>query len=446
MTFQPTLFDGSRQTLAEALTLTAESLNAYGPARERWAVAYSGGKDSSALVTSVVHLIETGRVRPPKRLHVLYGDTRMELPPLWLAAQGVMAELRKRDWIDTRVVVAPLDQRFFVYMLGRGVPPPNNKTLRWCTAQIKVEPMEAELRRLAEESPGKVLMLIGVRLGESAARDARIALACSRNGAECGQGWYQRDLPEAVCDKLSPVLHWRTCLVWDWLMFGTGSRGPSPAMDLVAKVREGVLTKDEAMAELRRRRGPAPDHGFPTREVAWAYGLDADGSEAESGARTGCVGCPLATRETALDNLVARSEWSHLAPLKELRPLYRELREARNRLRQPPGERRKDGSLTSNQNRMGPLTMSARLDALERIVGVQARVNSEARRLGRSEIDILNAEEEARIRELIATNTWPQKWKGDEPAADLPYVAVNADGTRQMLLDALAVDPGKAVA
>src|SRR5689334_8384330 len=126
--------------LRQAIELTVESLNHYAPNYRHWAIAYSGGKDSSATVTLAAHLIETGLVPAPRSLTVLYADTRLEMPPLQLAAMGVLAELRERG-IDTRVVLPALDDRFFVYMLGRGVPPPNNKTLRWCTSQIKIEPM-----------------------------------------------------------------------------------------------------------------------------------------------------------------------------------------------------------------------------------------------------------------------------------------------------------------
>lgn len=391
-----TLWDNERMTATEAIDLTAQSLLAYGPSHDYWSVAYSGGKDSTALLTCTVHLIESGRVPCPKKMFVLYGDTRMELTPLHTAAMGIMENLRSRDWIDCRVVMAEMDQRFFVYMLGRGVPPPNNNTLRWCTGQIKVEPMEAELIRLREECPTKPLMLIGVRVGESAQRDRRIAIACSRDGAECGQGWYQRDIPDAVCDKLSPILHWRTCLVWDWLA-------------------------DRS-------------HGFPTQEVAWAYGHDADGSDAELATRTGCVGCPLATRDIAIENLMRNAKWQYLRPLLGLRPIYRELREPKNRLRMPGGESRRDGTLTSNQNRMGPLTMAARLWALDGILAIQREVNVAAAAYSRPTIDILNAAEEARIRELIAANTWPNKWKGDEPTGDELYEAVYLDGTKQPLL------------
>ena len=72
--------------------------------------------------------------------------------------------------------------------------------------------------------------------------------------------------------------------------------------------------------------------------------------------------------------------------------------------------------------------------ALARVLDIQARVNAEASRLGRPNIDILNAEEEARIRELITAETWPQGWDGDEPTADTPMASVFADGTVQELL------------
>ena len=70
----------------------------------------------------------------PKSLTVLQSDTRLELSPLWATAQQIMSEARQRGH-DARVVLPAIDDRFFVYMLGRGVPPPSN-TSRWCTASL----------------------------------------------------------------------------------------------------------------------------------------------------------------------------------------------------------------------------------------------------------------------------------------------------------------------
>lgn len=315
---------------------------------------------------------------------MLYADTRMELLPLYAAALAIKDELGDRG-IEVRTVMAPLDKRFLVYILGRGVPPPNNNTLRWCTRQIKIDPMAAELRGLHGHRGEKLLMLTGVRQGESAIRDGRIAMSCGRNGGECGQGWYQETLPDALCDTLAPLLHWRVCHVWAWL----------------------------------KHWAPSVEFGdWSTAAIADAYG----GDEAEEiNARTGCVGCPLASRDTALDAVVAQERWAYLAPLKRLREVFRSLREPGRRLRKPGGETRADGTLVPNQHRMGPITLEARREALGTILAIQAEVNERASAEDRPRVDILNAEEVGRIEGLIAARTWPQRWVGDEPRADEPF-------------------------
>ncbi len=393
------LFEGQRLTQREAIELTIQSLAEYAPRYRHWAAAFSGGKDSSGAVTLLAHLIETGQVPRPESLTVLYADTRMEFPPLRVAAMRTLAELRRRGF-ETRVVLPALDDRYFVYMFGRGVPPPKNR-FRWCTSQLKIEPMLAALADLRARAGEKLLMLTGVRLGESAARDARIVLSCSRDGAECGQGWFQEATPEAVADTLAPILHWRVCHIWDWLMFD------------------------------------APAIGFPTGDIAAVYGGD---EKLEVNARTGCIECPLASRDVALQQILKALEWAYLAPLQRLKPLYEELSfQHRHRLRKASGEVRKDGKPSKNPQRVGPLTMAAREYGLSTVLGVQSEINAAARDLGRPEIDLINAEEEARIRELIAANTWPDKWDGTEPAGDALLDKIYRDGAVQPLLGALEV-------
>jgi len=383
--------------MEDSIRLTAESLSVYGATHKHWAIAYSGGKDSSATVTVIAALLADERIPAPKTLTVLYADTRMELLPLQVAAMGVMDELRRRG-VDVRVVLPEIDERFFVYMLGRGVPPPKNR-FRWCTAQIKIEPMMRALQSLREEAGEKLLMLTGVRIGESAARDARIVLSCSRDGAECGQGWFQEATPGSIADTLAPLLHWRVCHVWDWL---------------------SVF---------------APEYGFPTTKIAWAYG----GDEAqEINARTGCVGCPLASRDTALEAVIREPQWSYLAPLLRLKPLYQDLSfNHANRLRKVNVELRKDGRMASNPQRVGPLTLQARRRGLNEVLQIQREINDAAlseKFAQRPTIDLINDDERARIEELIEGNAWPRGWDGTEAPGDALIDRINGDGTVQPLL------------
>lgn len=397
---QPTLFEGSKRlAYDDAIELTLQSLNAYGPTHKHWGIAWSGGKDSSATLTLILHLIDTGQLAAPETLSVYYADTRQELPPLAIAAARIMEQMADRG-IRCEVVRAPLDKRFLVYILGRGVPPPNNNTLRWCTRQIKVDPMTEAIAARISELDGDILMITGVRQGESAIRDSRIAMSCGKDGAECGQGWYQQLLPQAKGIRgriatLAPLLHWRVCNVWDWLR-------------IYAPMREYG--------------------GWATGAIADAYG----GEEAEEkNARTGCIGCPLASKDLALETIISMPDWSYLAPLAGMKPLYRELRLPKHRIRKAGLERLKTGAIAANPQRMGPLTFEARLMGLARVLAIQAECNAAAAELGRPTIDLINCEEEARIRELIAAETWPQGWDGDEPAADMPMDTVFADGSVQ---------------
>lgn len=377
----PTLFDSERRSLQDSIDLTAQSLNAYAANYDHWAIAFSGGKDSSALVAVVIHLIRTGKVKAPKTLTVLRSDTRMELPPLDITARRIMEEIAKAGFTAQHVLPA-MDERFFVYMFGRGVPPPSN-TFRWCTGQLKVEPMVNSLRTLRDTYGKKFLMLTGVRIGESAVRDARIAISCGKNNSECGQGWFQEATPNDVADTLAPILHWRLCHVWDWLTFGQA------------------------------------DHGFSTSFIAAVYGQD---ENLETHARTGCAGCNLASQDFALAEIIKRPQWKCYAPLMELRPLYAELKKPHNRLRKDGNERRKDGKLVSNPCRMGPLTFEARLMGLETVKDIQSRAG----------VDLINADEEARIKEQIELKTWPNGWEGTEQLASVPFDNVFPDGSTQL--------------
>ncbi len=102
----------------EGIELTLASLNSYWDNHSHFAVAWSGGKDSTTLLTLLIHLIDAGHLPQPECLWVFYADTRQELPPIQLATEQIMEKLRSRNWIKTVVVRAPLDKRFMVYILG----------------------------------------------------------------------------------------------------------------------------------------------------------------------------------------------------------------------------------------------------------------------------------------------------------------------------------------
>ena len=126
------------------------------------------------------------------------------------------------------------------------------------------------------------------------------------------------------------------------------------------------------------------------------------------------MGCNLASRDNALERLIHEPEWAHLAPLLELKPLYAELTKPRWRKRKAGPEPLRRGGYSKNVQRMGPLTMAGRTYGLGRVLDIQHRAS----------VDLVNAAEEARIREMWALNMWPRKWSAADIDATVPLDAI----------------------
>jgi DNA sulfur modification protein DndC len=398
---QTSLFDAERTTLAYSQKLTIESLQSYLPSYRTVAIAFSGGKDSSATLTYFLHLIESGKVQKPDQVYVLYADTRQELPPLHFAAMALMERATELGCI-CKVVLPPIEKRFWPYILGRGVTSPNNGTLRWCTRQIKVDPMMAALSdvKAALSQDERLLMITGVRMGESAVRDRRILTSCSKDGGECGQGWFQAMTADRV-DTLAPLLHWRVCQVWDWLV--------------------------EADIE----------YDFPTWAIADAYGMSetiANGDEPIN-ARTGCIACPLISGgDSALTRIVQNPNWAYLAPLHKISRIHEQAKNRGNRLRKKSGELNKNGKISKKQGRYGPIKLDVRRKLLDELLAIQNEVNDAAILQGKPQISLVNDEELAFITQAIDQGLMPQKWDGTEPSGEELIPEPLADGSIQNIL------------
>jgi DNA sulfur modification protein DndC len=381
---KPSLWSGieTKKTLTEA---QEEFLNSFYAIEAWnypvWYVGYSGGKDSTALVTYLAHAMETGRLPRPEKVVVQYADTGMEVPPLQWSALSIMQTLRERYGFETRILRPELAERWFVYMLGRGVALPSNG-MRWCTRQLKADPMKQNVLAIKQEA-GKPLLITGVREGESAVRDGVITATCSKDGGECGQGYmHVKTSKDTGTDSHAPILGWRVCHVWDWLMWD------------------------------------APSYGFDTADIAAIYGQDVSDGEEPLSSRTGCINCPLVTDpkgehprpDKMLERVIAIPKYSYLAPLTRLLDVYVELNQDSNRLRRVV-LRKKTGEAHYPK---GPFSLEARRWGLIQVKAIQDEVNVNARRVDMPEVSLINAEEEQRILELIEANTWPNGWKGTE--------------------------------
>jgi DNA sulfur modification protein DndC len=168
-----------------------------------WCCSFSGGKDSTALVTWIEWLRRAAWLDVAKP-QLVRSDTGVEDPALVAVAEGLTAVLERSGW--TCALVRPeIHQRLYNRILGIGNTPvyPGIRLMRWCTRSTKIDPMDAWREGNA---PG--LTLTGLRLGESAMRDGKLKRSSCAAGGECG-------IPDPGEGKYSPLLRWTTCQVID---------------------------------------------------------------------------------------------------------------------------------------------------------------------------------------------------------------------------------------
>jgi DNA sulfur modification protein DndC len=136
-------------------------------------IAYSGGKDSSAVVKLVLNAL---RQKPNINLNVqiVYCDTGVENPIIAAFVKDTLASLsgellRAKLNCGIKILSPDLNQRFFVRIIGRGYPPPT-QFFRWCTKDLRIRPVQRHIKALGADT----LVVVGTRKGESAQRDRTI--------------------------------------------------------------------------------------------------------------------------------------------------------------------------------------------------------------------------------------------------------------------------------
>ncbi|WP_181213558.1 phosphoadenosine phosphosulfate reductase domain-containing protein, partial [Dehalococcoides mccartyi] len=135
-----------------------------------WSLAFSGGKDSSALLKLVyVALQNIGKKLKP--VTVVYCDTGVEIPIIRSfvieTLRSLQIEAEKNEIpIKTKIVTPSIEDKFFSKVIGRGYPSPTYQ-FRWCTDVLRIKP----IRNYTNSFNGESIVLLGIRKGESSERD-----------------------------------------------------------------------------------------------------------------------------------------------------------------------------------------------------------------------------------------------------------------------------------
>jgi DNA sulfur modification protein DndC len=318
-----------------------------------WIVGYSGGKDSTLLLQLVMEMVmelaPSDRQRP---LHVVCNDTRVESPLVAEYVDRMLTRLtRASESLRLPLTVAKTqpeaEQTFWVRLIGKGYPAPN-RSFRWCTDRMKIQPTSNYIRKQVAAN-GEVILLLGVRRDESATRSGSI-------------GRYEN----TIRDRLNPHSDLKGCLVY------------RPIVD---------FTIEEVWSLLMQR---PPPWGGSHRDLITLY-RNAQGGECPlvidksqapscgtSSSRFGCWTCTVVEKDRSMEGFI-ESGAEHLAPLLDFRDW---LAETRNDPQRRTIERR-DGSVKFMEKKdnekekaiFGPYTMDMRREMLERLLALQQEVN-----------------------------------------------------------------------
>jgi DNA sulfur modification protein DndC len=324
-------------------------------------VAFSGGKDSSAVIKLVGTALKRSR-RRRKDIKIVYCDTGVENPLVVGFVKKTLRSLATElDGIGithaVQILKPRIDQRFFVRVVGRGYPPPT-QFFRWCTKDLRIRPVQ---RYLADLGPD-ALVVLGTRRGESQQRDRVLA-----NGKKKGP-FIQRQIDGGRKTSLySPIINFDLEDVWTVL-----TEVPFPQ-----SIDAGTL------ARLYRDGGGECPIVRDTNDAPCAS------------ARFGCWTCTVVRRDKSAERLI---EAGHT----ELVP-YHNFREWLSTIRNEPSlrcVRRRNGTTG-----MGPFTLAARRLILSRIRDLERA----ARKL------LIDKKDEAEILRLWRIDQSSNTYLGSEP-------------------------------
>jgi len=320
-----------------------------------WVVGFSGGKDSTLVIHLVFDLLLSlapGDRRRP--VHVVSNDTLVESPLVIGHIAAVQEEIRAAAAVlrlpVTVVTTQPdHDATFWVNLIGRGYPPPN-RSFRWCTDRMKIQPTSRYIKAQAAAS-GEVILLLGVRRSESATRAGTVARY--DNGGRLNP---HNDLPG--CLVYRPIVDLATEDVWEFLGATPPPWGGSHAA-LVALYRNAQGGECPVVTQ----KSDAPSCGT-------------------SSSRFGCWTCTVVEKDRSLEGFV-EAGFAEFGPLLAFRDWLVSIRDMPDRRL----ARRRTGRITVTDQGVfvpGPFTLATRAEILDRLIALEAAVGQPL--IGRDEV------------------------------------------------------------
>ena len=362
-----------------------------------WVIGYSGGKDSTTALQLVWYAL--AELPPEKRkypVYVISSDTLVETPVIVSYITGTLDRIERcaceqQMPFQTAIVRPKIDDTFWVNLIGKGYPAPYTR-FRWCTERMKIKPANQFILDKASEY-GEVILVLGVRKGESTTRDQVLNLHRLKNSLLSRH----TTLPNAFV--YTPIVDFTTDDVWMYLLSAISPWGGD----------------NKQLLTLYRNTNAQGECPLVVDETTPSCG----------NSRFGCWTCTVVTKDKAMEGLIDNGEdW--MLPLLEFREFLAETRdpEKKPEIRE---HRRRNGQVTILNNKLihGPYTLDFCKEILRRLLSTQQKVHDEKPDL---DIKLITDEELEEIRKIWRTER--QDW-GDT----VPKIYQEIVGHRDWIID-----------
>ncbi len=320
-----------------------------------WLIGYSGGKDSTLLVSLVYEatkrLKELGSYLT-KKIYVITSDTMVENPIvkkyMHSSSENINTAANNDNIpIEAHIIYPEPERTFWSRIIGLGYPTPEPPGFRWCTDRLKIMPMNKFVNERIEES-GEIVILLGVRKGESIARQKTIT-AREIEGKLLNM---HNDIPNAYV--YNPITEVPNNLVWEFLLKDDAKSPWGTDMKYLFNLYQGENLGEEqsVLGEIDRDKIPVTGNS-----------------------RFGCWCCTMVKEDKSLQNFIDKGA-RELIPLRDFRNALLEMRNDPSmrdtKRRNGSIYKRSDGSLG-----MGPFTLEARRIILEKLLELENKTGME---------------------------------------------------------------------
>ena len=145
-----------------------------------WIIGFSGGKDSTVLLTLVwiaMNRLKEQGENLTRRVYVVCNDTMVENPVIEEYVINVLDKIdraakEQKMPISVTRTTPTIEDSFWCCVIGKGYPVPNN-SFRFCTEKMKIKPTSQFITDQVS-ADGEAIVLVGTRLSESQARERSI--------------------------------------------------------------------------------------------------------------------------------------------------------------------------------------------------------------------------------------------------------------------------------